>query len=184
MERQAFLQSTFETLRDEIKATKARLFWIVAMGLFGVPVIVALAVNEKLAEGTSKFVSLLIPYLVLVLIIMFLSEQNALMRAGRYLKEHVEPNVDNVTGWETWLGRHDDLRLMDKHLFACFTLVFFLYYFMAVGLALQTLVPSEPSDTNRYWLIGASTTYAIGAIWALFTLLAHWRSCTTTTDKK
>ena len=37
MDKQEFLKEQFLTLRDEAKATKARLFWIVAMGLFGVP---------------------------------------------------------------------------------------------------------------------------------------------------
>jgi predicted membrane channel-forming protein YqfA (hemolysin III family) len=182
MERPAFLQQTYATLREEIKETKARLFWIVAMGLFGVPLILSMAVSDKLAEGTAKFVTLLIPYVVLVLIIMFLSEQNALMRAGRYIKDHIETHVQDITGWESWLGRHDDLRLMDKHLFACFTLVFFLYYFMTVGLALQTLMTGQ-SETDTYWRIGAGVTYIIGAIWALSTLMAHWRTCTTTVDK-
>src|SRR5690606_34298044 len=115
--------------------------------------------------------------------IMFLAEQTALMRAGRFIREHIEPHIKDVLGWEAWLGSRDDLRLMDKHLFACFTLVFFLYYFMAVGLAMQTLELEREDAVNRAWGIGALATYAIGALWAISTLIQHWRSGTTTTDK-
>jgi len=189
MEKSEFLKESFCTIREEIKATKARIYWTVAMGLFGVPVLVWLAQSAQNAEaaggaeGTAKFVSLLVPYLVLVVIVLFLSEQNALMRAGSFVRQVIEPKVDESSGWEAWLGKRAEWRLMDKHFFACFMLVFFLYYFMSVGLALQSLMPStqhEASTTANYWLIGASVTYAIGAIWALSTLLQHWRSCTTT----
>ena len=175
MDRREFLKANFETLRDEIKATKARIFWTVAMGLFGVPILI------KLAEGSGKFVSLLVPYLVLVVIILFLSEQNALMRAGSYIRQVIEPSVGDAVGWEEWLGTRSELRLMDKHFFACFTLVFYLYYFMAVGAALQLMVPDWDSDmVTKWWMMGTSVTYFLGAIWGLATLLHHWRSCTTT----
>ena len=177
MEKTEFLIKSFDTLRDEIKATKARLFWIVAMGLFGVPLI------SKVAEGADKFVVLLVPYLVFVLIVMFLSEQNALMRAGRYIRQVIEPAIKDTVGWEAWLESRADLRLLDKHFFACFTLVFFLYYFMSVGNAIQPLLAEmERSTSAQWWLIGASVTYAIGAIWSLSTLLHHWRSCTGTAE--
>ena len=166
MEKNEFLKQSFNTLRDEIKAIKSRSFWIVAMGLFGVPVI------TYLAEGAEKFVSLLIPYLVLVLIVMFLAEQNALMRAGRYIRQVIEPNVDKTVGWESWLESRPDLRMMDRHFFACFILVFFVYYFMSVGNAMQTLLgESEQNPSGMWWLIGASVTYGTGAIWALYTLI-------------
>ena len=179
MDKTELLSKTFDTLREEIKTTKARLFWIVAMGLFGVPLL------SKFAEGADKFVVLLIPYLVFALIVMFLSEQNALMRAGRYIRQVIEPTVEQTVGWERWLESRADLRLLDKHFFACFTLVFFLYYFMSVGNAIQPLLTEMERSTSAYWwLIGAAVTYTIGAIWALSTLLHHWRSCTGTADKE
>ena len=179
MDQSEFLKQQFNTIRDEIKAIKSRCFWTVAMGLFGVPII------TYLAQDTEKFVSLLVPYLVLVIIIMFLSEQSALMRAGRYIRQVIEPNVDTSLGWEAWLESRSDLRLMDRHFVACFIIVFFVYYFMTIGVAMQTLwAEMQDSAAGRYWLIGATVTYAIGAIWALSTLLHHWRSATRTTDER
>lgn len=178
MDRNEFLKHHFMTLRDEIKSIKSRSFWIVAMGLFGVPVL------SYMTAESSKYVSMLIPYLVLVLIIMFLAEQNALMRAGRYIRQMIEPSIADTVGWEAWLESRSDLRMMDRHLLACFILVFFLYYFMAIGNALQTIYRDEGGDTRNLWLIGAAVTYGIGAIWALSTLIHHWRSCVGTTESR
>jgi hypothetical protein len=157
MDRNEFLTQHFRTLREEIKAIKARSFWIVAMGLFGIPVIMFMA------QDSSKFVSIPVPYLVLVIIIMFLAEQNALMRAGRFIRLRIEPHVEDTIGWEEWLESRGDLRLMDRHFFACFILVFFLYYFMAIGNALQTLYSGPVADDrDKLWLYGAVVTYGIG----------------------
>jgi len=177
MDRNEFLKQHFSTLREEIKAIKSRSFWIVAMGLFGVPVL------TFMAQGATKYVSLLVPYLVLVIIVMFLAEQNALMRAGRYIRQIIEPGVADTVGWEAWLESRGDLRMMDRHFFACFILVFFLYYFMSIGNAIERLMTDvERTDAHSVWLIGASVTYGIGAVWALSTLIHHWRSCVGTSE--
>lgn len=177
MESDAYLLHQFNTIRDEIHAVKARSFWIVALGLFGVPIL------TFFAEYTEKFVSLLIPYVVLVTIILFVAEQSALMRCGRYIREVIEPNVKPFVGWEAWLESRHDLRLMDRHFFACFIIVFFVYYFMTIGIAMQTLWGElAQSASSQYWVFGAMVTYAIGAIWAIVTLLHHWRSATGTSD--
>ena len=90
METRGLIRDEFVTLRDEIKATKARLFWIVLAGLFGVPLL------TYLASKGDMFVWLLLPYSVLVLILMFLSEQGSMMRAGRYIRERIEADRKSV----------------------------------------------------------------------------------------
>ena len=177
MQSEDFLRDQFLSLREEIKATKARLFWIVTMGLFGVPV---LAYFSSLGD---KYVAMLVPYFVLVLVIMFLAEQNALMRAGRYIREEIEPKVLDNPGWEAWLESRADLRLMDRHFLACFTIVFFVYYFMAIGMVMQDLhAEMERDPTGQTWFYGASATYAVGAIWMVSTLFHHWKSCVRTSN--
>jgi hypothetical protein len=174
-----FSREQFLTLREEIKNTKSRLFWISAMGLFGVPLLTIFASQVE----RERFVALLVPYFVLVIILMFLAEQNALMRAGRFIRERVEKDT-GPNGWEGWLESRPDLRLMDRHFFACFIIVFFVYYFMTIGLALQGLWMEKDRDSVAMsWLVGAVATYAIGAIWALATLIQHWRSCVGTSDE-
>lgn len=177
MESDAFLLHQFTTIREEIKAVKARSFWIVAIGLFGIPII------TFLAGFTEKFVSLLVPYVVLVTIILFVAEQSALMRCGRYIRQVIEPNFNSIVGWEAWLESRNDLRLMDRHFFACFIIVFFVYYFMTIGVAMQTLWGDvEQMVSGKYWLYGAMVSYAIGAVWAVTTLLHHWRAATGTSE--
>ncbi|NOX59076.1 MAG: hypothetical protein GXP29_09495 [Planctomycetes bacterium] len=178
MEKDTFLLHQFDTIREEIKAVKARSFWIVALGLFGVPAL------TFLAEFSEKFVSLLVPYVVLVTIILFVAEQSALMRCGRYIRQVIEPNIKSIVGWEEWLESRNELRLMDRHFFACFVIVFFVYYFMTIGVAMQTLWGKmAQSASDQYWVYGAMATYAIGAVWAVMTLLHHWRSATGTSDE-
>ncbi|MFH0980393.1 MAG: hypothetical protein V2A79_02510 [Planctomycetota bacterium] len=179
MDNSSFLLQQFVTLRDEIKAIKARLFWIVAMGLFGVPLITYLVASCQ----RTQFLTAMIPYVVLVLIVMFIAEQSALMRAGQYIRRNVEPKVPEALGWETWLESHASIRLLDRHFFAVFVLVFFVYYFMSIGFAVQALWSEDVGATDWTRMIGtiaALVTYGIGAVWALSTLFHHWKSATRT----
>ena len=177
MDTTEFLKEQFLTLRSEIKTTKARLFWIVLAGLFGVPVL------SYLATDADALVWLLVPYFVLVLIVMFLNEQNTMMRAGQYIREQVEKNVGHSPGWEAWIESRSELRLMDRHFFACFIIIFFAYYFVSIGMAMQRFLGHAPGDQfGQYWYLpyGAAATYAIGGIWVISILIHHWRSSVST----
>jgi len=177
MDDKDLLLQQFNTLRGEIKATKTRIFWIVALGLFGVPLITFLAESREQAE----FVTPMIPYVVIVLIVMFIAEHTALMRAGQYIRCNIEPRSNETLGWETWLEGHPGVRLLDKHFFAVFVLVFFVYYFMSIGFAVRTLWLAGAEEPSRmWWSIAAGVTYVIGLFWTLSTLLHHWRSATGT----
>ena len=181
MDKQEFLKEQFVTLRQEIKATKARLFWIVLAGLFGVPVL------SHLAADADALVWLLIPYLVLVLIVMFLNEQNTMMRAGQYIREQVERNIDYSPGWEAWIESRAELRLMDRHYFACFIIIFFVYYFASIGMAMHRFLGHGANDQfgqYGYLTIGAAVTYGIGGIWVLSILVHHWRSSVSTSEEE
>lgn len=177
MQPESFVADQFRTLRDEIKAIKMRSFWIVVLGLFGVPML------TYFASQAERYVALLVPYFVLVVVILFLAEQNALMRAGRYIREHIEPAAGQIKGWEAWLESRNDLRLMDRHFFACFIIVFFVYYFMTIGMVMQSMYAElDRSPAGPAWFYGAAVTYAVGAVWMVSTLLHHWKSCVGTTD--
>jgi len=174
------LMKQFETLRDEIIATKARLYWTVALGVFGIPFI------SYLASDGERYVWLLVPYSVLILIVVFVAEQNAMMRAGRYIRERIEPHLDDI-GWEGWLEASEESRLMERHFIACFVVIFFIYYAMTIALAMQRLLKDaaqDPSGQHMYWLIAAGATYVIGALWAISTLVHHWRSTVSTAGMK
>jgi hypothetical protein len=181
METNGLVKQEFITLRDEIRATRYRLFWIVAMALFGVPIL------TYVASTAAAFVMLLVPFSVLALIIVFLSEQNVMMRAGRYIRERIEADPEQKLGWEAWLESRSELRLMEKHFVACLVIILFVYYALTIGMAVQRLsrdAADDPSGQYWYWLIGAAAIYGVGAIWAVSTLVHHWKSSVSTTTQQ
>jgi hypothetical protein len=127
-----------------------------------------------------------LPFLVLIIIVLYLAELNAMMRAGRYIREHIETRVAGAPGWEGWLESRGEFRLMEKHFSACFILVFFAYYFLAIGIAIMRLMQDaadDPSGMYQYLLYGGIVAYAVGGLWAVSTLLHHWRSSLSTSAK-
>ena len=173
------VRDEFVTLREEIKATKARLFCIVMTGLLGVPFL------TYLATKTDLFVWLLLPFSVLLLILMFLAKQSSMMRAGRYIRERIESDTGHALGWEGWVESLPQFRYMDKQYVACFVIVFFAYYFTTIGVSIQVILAKEATDMTGsglywYWFYGAVAAYAIGAIWALITLRNHWNATVST----
>ncbi len=165
-------------LRQEILSRQKHLFWTVIIGLLGVPAF------TYAAADASTIVWLVLPLFVLVVIVLFLAEQNAMMRAGRYIRERIEPASDGAAGWECYLESNPDFRMMEKHFFACFILVFFAYYALSIAIAMNKLwreAAADPSGLHRYFLYGGLSAYTIATIWAIATLLRHWKSSTTTT---
>jgi hypothetical protein len=177
MNREEFLTAQYHALRSEIDQRQMRMFWTATLGLLGVPVL------TYLAADTQRMVWLLMPYFVLVVLLLFIKEQNGMMRAGRYIREQIEGNIEHQPGWEAWLESRNEWRMMEKHFFACFILVFFLYYFLTIGMAIYRLAGiagADPTGLYNYCLWGAVATYLLGGIWALSTLLHHWRSSVST----
>jgi hypothetical protein len=173
MKREDYLAHQFVTLRREIEGQQVRVFWIIMIGLLGMP-----ALGYFLLSATTP-IWLALPFFLLVLIILYLAEQNHMIRAGRYIREYIETEVDFSPGWEAWLAQHAELRLVDKHFSSCFIVLFFLYYFMSIVFAMDRLVMTalgDPSGPGWWWVWGAGGAYAIATIWGLATLIHHWRS--------
>ncbi|MFH1417325.1 MAG: hypothetical protein ABII12_03455 [Planctomycetota bacterium] len=172
MSEEEFMKQQYLTLREEIRAGKARTFLILVLGALFIP----LAGFAASAFG-STFASASMPFVILVLMLAFITEQNGVIRAGRFLKEHVEPHIEGVTTWETWLARTHKLRDVDRYFFASFMLVFLLFYAVAAGTAVESVASLWP---DHYWFAVAG--YAIGGLWCILVLVRHWHSCTTTKD--
>lgn len=135
MDRDTFLCEQFRTLREEIRETKARIFKTLAFGVAVVPAAQFLAQSYDL-----EIVLYSTPLLVIVIALLFLSENHALMRCGRYILYEIEPFVPDAVGWETWLERKGpyDPRTVDKFLAICFYLLFFVYFTGSVFIATRT----------------------------------------------
>ena len=177
MEKQDFVKEQYQALRAEIGATKSRLFKTVCVGLVVVPVLTFMAEMPEV-----RFVGPIIPFVVLVLTILFVAEEHALMRCGRYIRERIEPLIEQGAGWEAWLESQPSLRMMDRCLFGCFLITFFVFYFASTGLAIASLWTSgDGGMSGGYKAAAGGVVYGIGALWMIFTVLHHWRSCTATT---
>lgn len=165
-----FTKEQYLTLRGEIREAKARMFWLLVLGSVLVPV-----AGFAADQFQSTFSSVCTPFIVLVLMLAFVMEQNSIVRAGRYLKEHVEPHMEGMTTWESWLESNRDLRSVDRYFFGMFLVVFFLFYLVGAGVAIGSLA----QRVERQWYY-AGVMYGLGAIWFVVVLLRHWHSCTTT----
>lgn len=177
MDRNDFVAQQYISLRREIESQQSRLFWIVVIGLLGLPVLSYFLLS---ADNRSWVI---LPLFVLVLIILFLAQQSQMMRAGRYIREFLEERVDFSPGWESWLESRPELRLMDRHFSACFITIFFIYYFLSIGVALHRLwieAAGDESGTYWYYFYGAVGAYTITTIWGFATLVQHWTSSTRT----
>lgn len=173
MSAEEFMKQQYLTLRDEIRASKSRVFFILVIGTLFVP-FVAFAAKEY----GSTFASASLPFIMLVLMLAFVMEQNSIVRAGKYLKDHVEPNLSGHPTWEAWLEANSKLREVDKYFFASFLIVFLVFYAAAAGLAYESLLAVQGGIDNQHWF--ALGGYAVGGFWFVVVWLSHWRMCTTT----
>jgi uncharacterized membrane protein YfcA len=164
-----FMKQQYLTLRDEIRESKARIFWLLILGMLLVMVAGYLA-----AEHPTAFANAAIPFLLLGLMLSFVSEQNNIARAGRYLRETVEPRIENIMGWEHWLEGKPRLREVDHAFVLGFSVLFLIFFSITTSL---TLVQLDKSAHDVYvW--AAAIAYALGAFCIAVVLWRHWRSST------
>lgn len=173
VDRAAFELEQYKTLREEIRETKARIFYISGVALFVVPggQYVARAMDAPLVVAV-------LPLLVLCIAFLYLSENHSLMRCGRYIRIQIEAPIPDFMGWEEWLESPDgcEPRKVDSYVNYSFLILFTVYYvasaFVAVRSAKQLAAP---------WLypLAAGGYSAIGLFFALF-LLRNVRAATTT----
>ena len=171
MSKDEFLKQQYLTLRDEIRSSKSRAFFLTVLGTLLIPVIAYGAQASDLTFATASM-----PFIILVIMLAFLMEQNSIVRAGRYLKEHVEPHIDGVMTWETWLESNHRLREMDKYFFGSSCLIFFLFYAIGSIAAVMSWAQSEWPEQYFY----AAIAYGIGGFWFVVVFFRQWHSRTTT----
>lgn len=173
MDKSEFLKQQYITLRREIEETKSRIFKLVGSGIIVVPAANFLGQSFKL-----DLLILTIPVLVIVLLLFYLSENHAIMRAGRYIRLHIEPEVKGIVGWENWLQIPDDLdtRSVDKFANYCFYLLFFVYYTCSVFLSTR-FAYKEYGTIQASLILGG---YVAIGIWFLIFVIKNIRLSTTT----
>ena len=132
MDKAEFTKSEYLTLRKEIEESKNRIFQTMGFGLVVVPGSHFLAQAYKLDT-----VTLSLPVLVVVVALVYMAELNGIMRCGRYIKHHIETQVQGIVGWEAWLETTNSFhtRSVDKYLSYAFYLLFLVYFVGSVFIA-------------------------------------------------
>ena len=172
MSKEEFLKQQFVTLRGEIDACKNRTFWILIVGVF----LILFAAYQATVEP-KIFANAAIPLIIIVLILSFADQQNSIIRAGRYIREKIEPAIDEVTGWEVWLESNRSYREVDRFFFGGFILVFLAFYLISCTLSLYQLNDLPSTLLAKC----AAVTYGMGFLCVAIVLIRHWHSCTSTT---
>lgn len=167
-----FLKHQFLTLREEIRACKARAFMILILAAVFIP-----ATGFAAQQWANTFATASLPFITLVLMVAFVAEQNAIIRAGRYIKDHIEPHMKEITTWEKWLESNHRHRDVDRYFFGSFLFVFLLFYAVGAGTAVESLAGLWP---EHFWY--AAIGYGLGGLWFIVILMRHWHACTTTED--
>lgn len=164
MTTKTFLEKQYETLRDEIKETKARVFKILGAGV-AVPLItfaLLAAVDETHIEH-FKVLFVCAPLLVIAVSFWFFYENNAIFRCGEYIREYIEEYIEPpeqgkpFLGWEQWLHNNPRQDALELALHLRFALIMFVDYIASAYLAYthaHNLAPFLP-----HWLV---TNYIIG----------------------
>lgn len=164
-----FMLQQFLTLRDEIRDSKARIFWLLIIGT-----VLVIAAGFMAAEFPAAFANAAIPFLLLGLMLSFVSEQNNIARAGRYLREIVEPRIENLDGWEHWLETKPHLREVDHSFVLGFSVLYFVFFAITTSLTLVQL----DKRTSEVYVAAAAIAYTLGAFCTAVVLWRHWRSST------
>jgi len=173
MDRDTFLKEQFISLREEIKDTKARMHRTIGFGLLAIPAGNFLAQNYQI-----EVVILTLPILIIIVSLVYLSESNALMRCGRYIRTYIETEVIDTVGWEQFLETKSpwDARATDKYLSYAFYLLFILYFAGSVWMAGEFAL-------ERFGLLTANILLsAYSMIFVLFVVLLILKMRITTWD--
>jgi hypothetical protein len=183
MTRPDFLKCEFEMLRREIEQSKDRMFKLAIGGIIGLPS--AYSIAERIQVEVLIYS---LPLLICTILLLCMSESFAVMRAGRYIREQIEPKMSHTEekpkGWEEWLEerpRHAGRtrrRLVDHFLTYFFYLLFAFYYVASVVLAVNTAF-------KRWAAVGLAVSLAtfipVGILFAFF-LCSSFKRSTSTQD--
>lgn len=160
-DRNDFLELEYMTLRKEIETSKANMFKLVIGGAAVIPAAQSLGSTYQIGA-----ITLALPLIVVVLVLLFLTENHAMMRAGTYILEEIEPRIAGNAGWETWLNSTKGAgskRTVDKLLIVAFAVLASSYFIASVILAARHAL-NEFGQQGQYVLGGAYL--AIGAVLA------------------
>lgn len=170
MNPEEFSKQQYVMLRAEIGDSKARVFWLLIVGM-----LLVLASGYLAAEHPSAFANAAIPFLLLALMMSFIAEESNISRAGRYLREVVEPNIKGMTCWEHWLETENRYREVDRAFVVGFSIIFLLFFVISASLTIRQL---DLAAYTHAVVWPAGIAYALGGICVVYVLIRHWTAST------
>jgi hypothetical protein len=162
MNREKFLELEYKTLRKEIAQDKDHLFKLAGFGFIGLPSAYYLAHASEALQNFRMWV-LLLPLLIGVITLLYISKSRSVMRCGTYIKEkiepHIEENLESKIGWEQWLSdkakqKDRDRRKVDKLFAISFCLLLGTYYLASTYLAAETV-------NATFGMVGFAVTWGV-----------------------
>jgi hypothetical protein len=182
-----FVQQEFTALREEIRELKSRRFRVITLGVVGTPVIFGIA--EQL---NITIVLLLVPLLVVATVLLEVSENNGIYRAGQYISDVIENYyLDSSVrarypGWETWLedkANKESRRHADRIINIAFLIIFCVYYAAYAFTAVIELDKAVHSvSLPDYWKgLTASLVYLLIFLQMLY---FYYKRCLWCTDAR
>jgi len=170
----------YQALRREIDNRQARGFWTIVIGLIGGPLLMYFGL------GGGELLLTLLPFFVVIVMVTFLTEQNAMMRAGRYIREELEPKMNSQSGWENWLESKPEYRVVERYAFSCFLLTYLLFYFFSIAVATSKVLEYNEANPENIYLeygqYGLMVIYAITSIWMGYVIVHFWKSSVSTAN--
>lgn len=161
MDENKFLELQFLTLRAEIEKAKDNMFKLAIGGGAAVPA------AQYIADTYSiGMIILALPLVVVVLVLLFIAENRSMMRAGTYILKVIEPRIQGVMGWETWLSTStvtNGTRIVDKLVILAFSIIASGYFVLAVVMA-ASYAYTEFGENGKYLTFAAYCS--VGAILA------------------
>ena len=166
-----FLKEQFLSLRTEIDDSTTRIFWLLIGGMFLV------MVSGYLASAyPATPANVAIPFFLLAIMVAFINEQNNINRAGKYIREVVEPTVPDVTGWENWLASDSRYREADRAYFIGFSVFFMICFATSATMTLVQLEKQMSINYVYFWCTAAA--YGLSALCVVTVLIRHFRTST------
>lgn len=164
-DRMSFMELQYMTLRREIEVSKANMFRLIVGGAAVIPVAQSVAATYSIGA-----ITLALPFVVVVLVLLFLAENRSVMRAGTFILHQIEPLSAEVPGWETWLSNGRDemsSRIVDKLLVFAFSVLAACYFMVSVVLAVRYAVV-EFGERGQYLIGGAYIGIGVVLVFVLY----------------
>lgn len=132
-----FFLEQYRALRTEILGKIERVVRLQLVGVTAIPLVVAAGDHYDLTAVVAAA-----PVITVIFALILLYEQNAIMRAGKFIRTVLEPELrgDAKIAWEEWLERHPENRRPERFFAWSAHLAFSLYYAGGTYLAYESIL--------------------------------------------